>query len=81
MSDYDNTNRGALFKNERKEQPTHSDYNGTINVDGKEFYLNAWLKESQAGKAYMSLSVKAKDAAKSNGLPASPEISAEDVPF
>jgi hypothetical protein len=29
----------------------------------------------------MSLSVKAKDAAKSNGLPASPEISAEDVPF
>jgi hypothetical protein len=44
MSDYDNTNRGALFKNERKEQPTHSDYNGTINVDGKEFYLNAWLK-------------------------------------
>ena len=81
MSDYDNTNRGALFKNERKEQPTHSDYNGTINVDGKEFYLNAWLKESQAGKAYMSLSVKAKDAAKSNGSPASPTISAEDVPF
>ncbi len=81
MSDYDNTNRGALFKNERKEQPTHSDYNGTINVDGKEFYLNAWLKESQAGKAYMSLSVKAKDATKSNGSPASPTIAAEDVPF
>ena len=35
MSDYDDTNRGALFKNERKEQETHADYNGTINVGGQ----------------------------------------------
>ena len=79
MSDYDNTNSGALFKNERKEADTHADYNGSVNVDGKEFWLNAWLKESKAGKKYMSLSLKQKEVS-----PAQPQvttISSEDVPF
>lgn len=79
MSDYDNTNSGALFKNERKESETHADYNGSVNVNGKEFWLNAWLKESKAGKKYMSLSLKQKEVS-----PAQPEfttVSSEDVPF
>ena len=79
MSDYDDTNRGALFKNERKEKETHSDYNGTLNVNGEDFYLNAWLKESKAGKKFFSLSVKSKGESR----PAAPvtEISMEGVPF
>lgn len=61
---YDNTNRGSLFKNERKEQPTHADLNGRINVEGVEYYLNAWMKESpKTGKKFYSLSVKPVDAA------------------
>lgn len=83
MSDYDDTNRGALFKNERKEQETHADYNGTINVGGQEFWLNAWLKESKAGKKFFSLSVKAKEGATrapAQQAQAAP-ISLEDVPF
>jgi uncharacterized protein (DUF736 family) len=59
---YDNTNRGALFKNEGKESDSHPDYQGNINVGGKEFWLSAWIKESKAGKKYMSLSVKPKEA-------------------
>jgi hypothetical protein len=79
MSDYDDTNRGALFKNERKEKETHSDYNGTVNVNGEDFYLNAWLKESKAGKKFFSLSVKPKGEPR----PVAPatEISMDDVPF
>jgi len=61
---YDNSNTGALFKNDKKENDTHSDYNGTINVDGVEYWLNAWIKKSKAGKTYMSLSVKPKEAKK-----------------
>jgi hypothetical protein len=57
---YDNTNRGSLNKNERKEKPTHADYRGQINVGGKEYWLDAWLKDGPKGK-WMSLSVKPKD--------------------
>ena len=61
---YDNTNSGALFKNDEKEKDTHADYRGTLNVGGKEYWLNAWIKESKKdGRKYMSLSVKPKDAA------------------
>lgn len=60
--EYDNTNRGTLFKNDRKEQDSHADYNGSINVGGQEFWLNAWIKEGNKGK-FMSLSVKPKEGA------------------
>jgi hypothetical protein len=75
--EYDNTNRGVLFKNDRKEKETHSDYNGTININGKEHYLDAWLKESKNGGRFMSLSI-----GKEKGQPAAKkEESFEDVPW
>jgi uncharacterized protein (DUF736 family) len=62
MSDgYDNTNSGALFKNDKEDHPNWPDYKGSINVDGTEFWLSAWLKKSKAGKNYMSLSVEPKE--------------------
>ena len=36
MSDYDNTNSGALFKNDGK-QGKQPDYRGPLNVGGKDF--------------------------------------------
>lgn len=59
--EYDNTNRGSLFKNDRKQADTHADYNGSVNVNGQEFWLNAWLKTAKSGQKFMSLSVKPKD--------------------
>ena len=58
MPEYDNTNRGVLFKNDQKEQDNHPDYTGKINVGGKDFWLSAWIKTSKAGQKFMSLSVK-----------------------
>lgn len=57
---YDNTNRGALFKNDRKEKDTHADYRGSINVNGVDHWLDAWIKQGKNGK-FMSLSIKPKD--------------------
>ena len=58
---YDNTNRGALFKNEDKQKETHADYQGNLNVDGVEYFLDAWVKEAASGRKFMSVSVKRKD--------------------
>lgn len=54
---YDNTNRGALFDNERKQNDKHPDMTGKINVDGKEWEISGWWKETKAG-TILSLSVK-----------------------
>ena len=58
MTDYDNTNRGVLFKNDRwTEGSKIPNYSGTINVDGHEYEISAWIKEGKKGK-FMSLSFK-----------------------
>jgi hypothetical protein len=57
---YDNTDRGVLFKNDRKESERHPDYKGNINVGGQEFWLSAWIKDGRSGK-FMSLSVQPKE--------------------
>ena len=64
MSDYDDSNRGALFKNTRKETDKHPDYRGTINVGGTEYWISSWLKVAKTGEKYMSLSVSEKEDAK-----------------
>ena len=61
MSDYDNTNTGALFKNEKKSDK-HPDYRGSINVNGIDYWLSSWLKISKSGEKFMSLSVQPKEA-------------------
>lgn len=64
MAEYDNTNRGALFVNDRKTTPNHPDYKGSINSDGVEYWASAWIKTPAAGGAkFLSISLTAKDAA------------------
>jgi uncharacterized protein (DUF736 family) len=58
---FDNTDRGALFKNDKKSHENQPDYTGTLNVSGVEFYLSAWLKTSESGRKYMSLAVTEKE--------------------
>lgn len=62
MSDkqYDNTNRGVLFVNDRKEKDSHPDRKGSINVEGKEYWLSGWIKQGANGQ-FLSLSVQPKE--------------------
>ena len=60
--EYDNNCRGVLFKNYRKvEGDKKPEYTGSLNVDGVEFFLDAWLKVGKSGAKFMSVSVKRKD--------------------
>ena len=61
MSDYDNTNSGALFKNNRKEQGSNQpDMTGVLDVEGTDFRVSAWSNEAKAGSKYLSLRVTEK---------------------
>jgi len=82
MSDYDNTNSGALFKNDRKVSPNQPDYRGDINVNGTDFWISAWLKESKKGTKFMSLAVTVKEEMKAAAPVAQPDDGdLEDLPF
>lgn len=48
---YDNTNTGAIFKNDKKSD-NHPDYKGKINVKGEEFEIALWVKDGKNGKFF-----------------------------
>lgn len=56
MSEYDNTNRGQIWPNEKKDTDKHPDFKGSINVEGKEYWLSAWKRREGANPKAPSLS-------------------------
>ena len=79
MPDYDNTNRGALFKNKDKKAENHPDYKGKLNADGVDYWLSAWLKESKEGQKYMSLSIT--PAEEKQAKPKAKPADDDDIPW
>jgi hypothetical protein len=63
--DFDNTNRGSIWKNERKESENHPDFTGSLNVGGVEYWVSAWKRKPDASEKAPALSftVKPKDEA------------------
>jgi uncharacterized protein (DUF736 family) len=82
MSQYDNTNRGVLFRNEKKKSEKHPDYDGQVNVEGVDWALSGWIRESKNGKKFLSISVK-KPYKEENGVPKEDKRNDErdEIPF
>lgn len=53
-------NSGVLFKNDKIENERSPNYKGNITVDGKDYWLSAWIKEGKKGK-FMGLAVAPRD--------------------
>ena len=79
--EYDNTNRGSLFKNDRKDDAKFPDYKGSVNVEGVEYWLSAWIKLSKDGQKFMSLSIKNENADASLNKHKKASFDDSDVPF
>lgn len=58
---YNNTNRGAIFVNKKKQHEKQPDRTGTADIEGVEYFISGWLRTSKAGEKYMSLSFTKKD--------------------
>lgn len=84
---YDNTNKGSLFKNDRKETANHPDYKGSINVEGTEYWASGWIKTAgpyakNPGSKFLSVSLTAKDGGSEPRQPQSSSLDCDDdIPF
>lgn len=55
-------NSGIIFKNDRKESPSHPDYTGNCRIEGHDYWISCWVKDGRSGK-FFSLAFKRKDGA------------------
>ena len=83
MAFQQNNMSGALFRNDRKQQPNHPDHTGTCKIDGKEYRISAWIKQSGAGNKFFSLAFEPKEVQENK--PSAPgavhEDFDDDIPF
>jgi len=76
---YDNSNRGSIWKNEKKQTESHPDFTGTYtDENGKEYWVSAWKRKPDAKPKApaLSFSLKAKEqqpAQQSQGSGAHPD--------
>ncbi len=67
MKEYDRTNTGTLARaKEKPKSEKHPTHTGSININGVEYWLSAWVKTAgptarEPGSQFFSLSVKPKD--------------------
>lgn len=55
---YDNTNTGVLFVKKARKTDKQPNFEGRINVDGKDYELAGWSRETKNGDKYLSLRVE-----------------------
>jgi hypothetical protein len=59
--EFDNTNSGVMFQNDKEGNEKRPDWRGSLNVGGVEYWISCWDRETGRGLA-RSLKIEAKDA-------------------
>lgn len=79
MSEYDNTNRGVLFRQPQKTDK-HPSMTGTLNINGVDHWISAWTQTSKDGNKYLSLSLGDVKDGHSKTVESSKELN-DEIPF
>ncbi len=45
---YDNSNRGSVWKNEDRKSDSHPQFKGSAEVNGVEYWVSGWLRKPDA---------------------------------
>ncbi|MDF3019331.1 MAG: hypothetical protein K0Q92_634 [Steroidobacteraceae bacterium] len=83
---YDNTNSGIIKRNDKKrEGKKDPDYNGSIDVEGVEYWVAAWINEGRPGsklegQKYFSVKLTKKDDQPAAAPAAAPKPAAKPAP-
>ena len=83
MTEYDNTNRGSIWKNEKKSTENHPDFTGSLNIEGVEYWVSAWRRKEGANPNAPALSFSVKRKEEIPQAPAKPADNSfeDDLPF
>ena len=82
MTDYDNNNRGALWKNDNQTTEKHPALKGSAEINGVDYWVSAWTSKEGGKKPLVSLSFTPKDEKPKVAAVASPENDFDsDLPF
>jgi len=76
---FNNELRGALFRNDKGDNPARPDYRGRCQVDGAAYKISGWVRTSQAGQTFLSLAFTADPATPASPAPA--QQGPDDLPF
>lgn len=55
-------NSGILGKNDRRTKDTHPTHSGQCTIDGKQYWISAWVKDGRDNSRFFSLAFKLKEA-------------------
>ena len=82
MEQYDDNNRGVLFRNDKGGNEARPDMTGELKIDGKVYRLAAWTRESKtSGKKFLSLTVQPREEQPATETPAQDEQIDSSIPF
>ena len=59
---------GSMFKNDNPKNEKSASHAGRVKIEGKEYWINAWVNESKNGRKYFGLTFKACDGAKAHRI-------------
>jgi hypothetical protein len=74
-------NRGSIFRNPDKQGDNDRDYSGTANIGGRLWWISGWVRESEGGRKYLSLSFKPQNADAAQPKKSRSEDFNDSIPF
>ena len=76
-------NSGTLGKNLRKLQDNHPSHSGACLIDGKPYWISAWVKDGPEGSKFFSLAFKPKEDRQpaAEAPPRAPDEFNDEIPF
>ena len=82
QKEYDNTNKGFLFRNETANEENKQPYmTGKLNVEGKDLQIAGWMTESKGGKKFLSLKVQEPKPQEVKATNNNNTSTTDDIPF
>jgi hypothetical protein len=80
MANFDNTNTGAIWGNKDRKTDKHPTHTGSINVEGVEYWVSAWVGDKSKNQPALSFKIQKKEAKQSKPA-AAPAAIDSDLPF